>query len=97
MLPGSFVPSVGHYFIKVLAEKQLLRRQFTQNIDMLERVAGIPPELLVEAHGSYANAHCIDCKAEHSFEFVKAGILEERIPLCTNCNGSASTSSPHLR
>ena len=29
-----------------------------QNIDTLERAAGVPEELLVEAHGSFATAKC---------------------------------------
>ena len=32
-----------------------LLRNFTQNIDTLERVAGIPAEKLVEAHGSFGD------------------------------------------
>jgi NAD-dependent SIR2 family protein deacetylase len=31
---------------------------------MLERIAGIDPEKLVEAHGSFAAAHCIVCRDE---------------------------------
>lgn len=39
----------------------MLVRAFTQNIDTLERVAGISTERLVEAHGSFSEATCIDC------------------------------------
>ena len=42
-----------------------------QNIDTLERQAGISEDLLVEAHGAFHNAHCIDCGAEYSHEFVR--------------------------
>ncbi|ORY53706.1 SIR2-domain-containing protein, partial [Rhizoclosmatium globosum] len=59
LYPGNFKPTVGHYFIKVLSEKKMLVRNFTQNIDTLERVAGIDESLLVEAHGSFATASCI--------------------------------------
>ncbi|KAG8686682.1 Sir2 histone deacetylase Hst2 [Ceratobasidium sp. 423] len=34
------------------------------NIDTLERLAGVPPEKLVEAHGSFADNHCVDYGAE---------------------------------
>lgn len=33
-------------------------RNYTQNIDTLERVAGVTEDLLVEAHGSFAKARC---------------------------------------
>ena len=42
-----------------------------QNIDTLERVAGIPEEKLVEAHGSFHTAHCVVCRKEYTHEWVK--------------------------
>lgn len=42
-----------------------------QNIDTLERRAGIDANLLVEAHGSFHDAHCIECHKEYSHQFVK--------------------------
>ncbi|KAJ3257951.1 NAD-dependent protein deacetylase sirtuin-2 [Chytriomyces hyalinus] len=59
LYPGNFKPTPGHFFIKLLAEKGILLRNFTQNIDTLERVAGIREEFLVEAHGSFASAKCV--------------------------------------
>jgi NAD-dependent deacetylase sirtuin 2 len=52
MFPGSYRPTAAHFFVALLAKKQLLLRNFTQNIDTLERVAAVSPELLVEAHGA---------------------------------------------
>ena len=43
----------------------------SQNIDTLERVAGIQDDALVEAHGSFHIAHCLDCKKEYPREWVK--------------------------
>eukprot|EP00961_Rhodomonas_salina_P167032 2250949-Rhodomonas_salina.1 len=62
-------------------------RCYTQNIDGLERIAGIPADALVEAHGSFAAAHCIDCAAEADIARVKAEIDSDIIPRCTACNG----------
>lgn len=45
----------------LLAKKKLLHMLFTQNIDCLERAAGVPSELIVEAHGSFAKQRCIEC------------------------------------
>jgi NAD-dependent SIR2 family protein deacetylase len=59
MFPGSYRPTPVHFFVALLAQKQLLLRNYTQNIDTLERVAGVPPELLVEAHGEYTHARAL--------------------------------------
>jgi NAD-dependent SIR2 family protein deacetylase len=37
----------------------------------LERVVGIPPEKIVEAHGTFFTAHCLDCQKEYSLDHVK--------------------------
>ncbi|KAJ3179304.1 NAD-dependent protein deacetylase sirtuin-2 [Geranomyces variabilis] len=58
LYPGAFRPSPCHFFIRLLADRGLLLRNYTQNIDTLERGAGIHPDRLVEAHGSFAAAKC---------------------------------------
>lgn len=62
LYPGSFRPTLTHSFVKLLSDRGLLYMCFTQNIDTLERRAGVPPEKIVEAHGSFATQRCIDCK-----------------------------------
>jgi NAD-dependent deacetylase sirtuin 2 len=59
LFPGSFKPTPCHHFIKLLSEKGLMLRNYTQNIDMLERIANVPQDLLVEAHGSFHMARCV--------------------------------------
>ena len=49
-----------HYFIRLLHDKGMLLRCFTQNIDSLEAAAGLPREKIVAAHGNFDGAHCID-------------------------------------
>lgn len=87
LYPGSFKPTISHYFIKLLSDKELLLRNYTQNIDTLERVAGVPQEKLVEAHGSFHTAHCLDCVKEYSHEWVKDEIFADRTPTCPDCKG----------
>ena len=53
LYPGNFKPTAAHYFMKLLELKGLLLRCFTQNIDSLEREAGIPAEKIVAAHGNF--------------------------------------------
>ncbi|KAJ2553623.1 hypothetical protein EV175_002877 [Coemansia sp. RSA 1933] len=87
LYPGQFAPTVTHFFVKLLERKRLLRRHYTQNIDCLERVAGISHERIVEAHGSFHTAHCIEssCSHEHSQDWVKEKIMDGKIPHCTRC------------
>ncbi|KAJ3240834.1 NAD-dependent protein deacetylase sirtuin-2 [Chytriomyces hyalinus] len=59
MYPGNYMPTPSHFFIKLLAMRKMLKRNYTQNIDNLERVAGINDDLLMESHGSFASATCV--------------------------------------
>jgi NAD-dependent deacetylase sirtuin 3 len=61
LYPGRYKPNVVHYFLKLLDTKGVLLRAWTQNIDGLERMAGVPPKKLVEAHGSFNTASCTRC------------------------------------
>lgn len=48
LLSGEFKPTTSHYFVRLLEQKGKLLRVYTQNIDTLERVAGISEENIVE-------------------------------------------------
>lgn len=85
--PGKFRPTLTHSFVRLIHEKGLLLTCFTQNIDTLERRAGIPEFKLVEAHGSFASHHCIDCHASYDHESVMNAIEEKKIPKCQKCHG----------
>ncbi len=88
LYPGSFKPTPSHLFIKLLQDKGLLLRHYTQNIDTLERQAGVDPDKLVEAHGTFASAHCVGCGKEYSQEFVKDAVFADSIPCCDDCNAT---------
>ena len=62
---------------------------FTQNIDCLEREAGVPENLIVEAHGSFANHSCIECRAQYPDDLMRKAVEDTRIPYCTEakCGG----------
>lgn len=47
--PGQFEPSRSHKFIRLLETHEKLLRNYTQNIDTLEQVAGI--ERVIQCHG----------------------------------------------
>ncbi|KAK0656272.1 DHS-like NAD/FAD-binding domain-containing protein [Cercophora newfieldiana] len=96
LYPGNFYPTVSHVFISLLAKKCLLHQLFTQNIDCLERAAGIPSELIVEAHGSFATQRCIECKTPFPDDLMREHVSRAEVPRCmrgpteldpTHCEG----------
>ncbi|KAI4164040.1 MAG: hypothetical protein LQ342_002275 [Letrouitia transgressa] len=85
ILPSSNKFSPTHAFIKLLQDKGKLLTNFTQNIDNLEGHAGILPEKLIQCHGSFATATCLECdykvKGETIFTELKAG----QVAKCDRC------------
>ena len=59
LYPGQYPPTPTHHFVRLLHEKGLLLRCFTQNIDSLEAAAGIPADKIVAAHGNFDSARCL--------------------------------------
>ncbi|KAI9303402.1 DHS-like NAD/FAD-binding domain-containing protein [Cunninghamella echinulata] len=87
LYPGKYLPTKTHYFIRLLDEKKLLLRNFTQNIDTLERLCGLDENKIVEAHGSFATASCIQCHKTANKDRVKEHVLEGKVPRCESCKG----------
>lgn len=85
--PRELRPTTAHHFIRLLHDKQLLLRCYTQNIDGLERMAGVPDDALVEAHGSFRTSRCIAERCRKQFE--SARVIEAmhagRVPTCDKC------------
>ncbi|KAH7931795.1 hypothetical protein HPB52_025290 [Rhipicephalus sanguineus] len=78
---GYFRPTLSHYFLRLLHQKGLLLRLYTQNIDCLERLAGIPAESIVEAHGTFHTSHCLSCNREYSLDWLRDIVFfGERLP-----------------
>ncbi|KAI8374195.1 DHS-like NAD/FAD-binding domain-containing protein [Radiomyces spectabilis] len=87
LYPGKYYPTKTHYFIRLLHEKGMLLRNFTQNIDTLERLAGLDEDLIVEAHGSFATASCVECKNVADPAQVKKKVLKGEVARCSSCDG----------
>ncbi|KAL5392791.1 hypothetical protein DPSP01_000490 [Paraphaeosphaeria sporulosa] len=89
LYPGNYRPTITHSFINLLHQKGLLLKLFTQNIDCLEREAGVPGDKIVEAHGSFARQSCIECKVPYPEDLMKKAIKEKSVPKCTRdtCDG----------
>ncbi|KAI8595968.1 DHS-like NAD/FAD-binding domain-containing protein, partial [Dissophora ornata] len=92
LYPGRYRPTLTHYLLPLLAKKNLLRRSYTQNIDSLERLAGLDEDLLVEAHGSFATSKCVQCEMTSDPAWVKRHIMNSDIPYCKRCSGLVKPS-----
>jgi len=88
-----YKPTLTHYFIRLLADRGMLLRNFTQNIDGLEEKAGLPEKYLIYAHGTYKTAHCVGnelgrgCGKEYSQEWFKDKMVKMKKPICPVCRG----------
>jgi len=77
MWPEHFSPTPAHYFIRLLNDKGLLLRCFTQNIDSLEGRTGLPLDRIVAAHGNFDSATCITTGVKVPIAEVQEAILGE--------------------
>ncbi|KAM4703877.1 NAD-dependent protein deacetylase sirtuin-1 isoform 2-T2 [Rhinophrynus dorsalis] len=84
IFPGQFQPSLCHKFISMLDKEGKLLRNYTQNIDTLEQVAGI--QRIIQCHGSFAEASCLICKYKVDCEAVREDIFNQIVPRCPKCS-----------
>ncbi|XP_062486473.1 NAD-dependent protein deacetylase sirtuin-1 isoform X1 [Pezoporus occidentalis] len=78
--PGQFQPSLCHKFIALMDKEGKLLRNYTQNIDTLEQVAGI--QRIIQCHGSFATASCLICKYKVDCEVVRGDIFNQHFNYC---------------
>jgi NAD-dependent SIR2 family protein deacetylase len=55
------VATPSHFFVRLLQDKTILHKYFTQNADGLETKTGMDLSDVVWAHGSTLEAHCSVC------------------------------------
>jgi len=70
-------------------EKGKLLRNYTQNIDTLETLAGV--KRVLQCHGSFATATCLHCRRTVDGNEIKKEILERVVPICSLCRAEAET------
>lgn len=81
-----------HSFIALLQEKGKLLTNYTQNIDNLEAVAGVRPDKLIQCHGSFATATCIECGFQTSMEDVMEDARAGVPPPCPRCEAEIAAA-----
>ncbi|KAJ3261889.1 NAD-dependent histone deacetylase sir2 [Chytriomyces hyalinus] len=79
----SWKPTLCHEFVKLLEAKKKLLRNYTQNIDGLEKRAGVTRVLHV--HGSFSTARCTACKYKAAFEVIKPFLETGKVMYCPKC------------
>ncbi|KAJ5097518.1 NAD-dependent protein deacetylase hst2-1 [Penicillium angulare] len=89
LYPGRYRPTIAHSFVKLLDNKGMLLKHFTQNIDCLERQAGVPGDKIIEAHGSFATQRCIECKVPFPDDNMHTHVEKGEVPRCLekDCDG----------
>ncbi|KAL1515124.1 hypothetical protein AB1Y20_004186 [Prymnesium parvum] len=73
--PGGYSPTAAHHFVKLLHDRQQLLRCYTQNIDSLEALAGLPKDKVVAAHGNFDSAHVVGRDVEVPIELLREATL----------------------
>jgi NAD-dependent SIR2 family protein deacetylase len=83
LYPGKYAPTRTHHFLAQLqARERNCLSVWTQNVDTLERLAGVEADSLIEAHGSFAGNACIDCHAEQPEPWMKEHCLAGTVARC---------------
>ncbi|MCJ8730853.1 hypothetical protein PDJAM_G00189220 [Pangasius djambal] len=82
--PGQFRPSLCHRFIAMLDKREKILRNYTQNIDTLEQVAGV--QRVMQCHGSFATASCLVCKHKVDCDAIREDIFRQVVPHCPKCS-----------
>ncbi|UZP45917.1 hypothetical protein NXS19_013729 [Fusarium pseudograminearum] len=85
ILPSTDKYTPTHKFIAMLHEKGKLLTNYSQNIDNLEVKAGVPKDKLIQCHGSFGTATCVQCGYKCDGEKIFPEIKADKIPRCPRC------------
>jgi NAD-dependent deacetylase sirtuin 1 len=77
-------PTFAHRFIAELEKRDKLVRNYTQNIDTLEDLAGISK--VFRCHGGFDTARCITCGNKVPGSAIKEELLKCEKPYCQFCS-----------
>jgi len=87
-------PNEGHLAVARLVQTGKVSAVITQNIDELHQAAGVPPEKVIELHGSTMYATCLDCAKRFELEAIRPVFeQEQKAPACDACAGMIKTAT----
>ncbi|KAJ6466859.1 DHS-like NAD/FAD-binding domain-containing protein [Mycena sanguinolenta] len=86
---GAYRPTLTHSFIRLLETKRVLNACWSQNVDDLERLAGVSSWRLIQAHGSLDSQRCTTCNAKVDDRAMKRAVATGEVPICQKrgCKG----------
>ena len=90
--PASITPS--HKLLGQLQRRGTLLRNYSQNIDGLERVAGI--ESTLACHGTISSATCLSCKARIGIDACAEDLAAGRPLTCPSCTNEVKLLKPDV-
>jgi NAD+-dependent protein deacetylase sirtuin 2 len=91
LLPGAHKPTPTHAFLRMLSDQNKLQRVYTQNIDGLEKLAGLPEDRVVQCHGGFNTAHCIECNKQHDMQLIR-----DCCKMNADCTPDGASESGHV-
>ncbi|KAJ4131627.1 NAD-dependent histone deacetylase sir2 [Fusarium equiseti] len=97
ILPSTDRYTPTHKFIAMLHEKGKLLTNYSQNIDNLEVKAGVPKDKLIQCHGSFGTATCVQCGYKCEGEKIFPEIKADKIPRCPRCIQTLRPAGPPKR
>jgi len=81
-------PNPGHCAIAELYRMDKLDCVITQNGDDLHQKSGVPEERVIELHGTFKRAICLECGQKYPGEEVQVRLESgEKVPTCIICGG----------
>lgn len=80
-------PTRAHQFFVDLYQRGVLRGVITQNIDGLHEKSGLPPEKIVNLHGTTLEIVCLGCSAVEAAGPLMEDLDPEEPPVCQQCAG----------
>jgi hypothetical protein len=95
LMPTNRTPSSAHKFISLLESKKKLLRNYTQNIDGLERISG--QKRVIECHGSMDLFVCLECRKKTPRSEVHSTVMRGEVPLCVHCKGVMVSNLTRVR
>ncbi|CAF9934336.1 MAG: NAD-dependent histone deacetylase sir2 [Heterodermia speciosa] len=94
ILPSTSTFSPTHAFIRLLQDRSKLLTNYTQNIDNIETHAGILPSKLIQCHGSFATATCLECAYQVPCSAIYTDLKSGRVARCDRCVQSLRQAKP---
>ncbi len=74
---STWKPTLFHFFTRILHDKGILTRNYTQNIDALDYKVGVPNEKIISVHGTMGKAACEICGAETDIQEFRDAVRKQ--------------------